>query len=188
MAQILKREPVYKGYSTIERVTARLDNGVEITREVESHGRAVAVLPYDPERRTALLVRQFRAPVMAASGAPSLLEAPAGMIDGDDTAEASVRREALEEVGLKLGDIERVAVAWPSSGVSTETMTLYLAQYAAADRIAPGGGLDSEQEHITVVETPLADLARLGQGDEAVDMKLMLLTQALRLKRPDLFA
>jgi len=188
MVQILKRETAYEGYSRIERVTARLDNGVEITREVESHGRAVAVLPYDPERRVALLVRQFRAPVMLASGAQSLLEAPAGMIDGEDGAEDSVRRKALEEVGLKLGAVERVALAWPSSGVSTETMTLCLAEYCAGDRVAKGGGLEAEQEHIHVAETPLADLLHLGAGEDAVDMKLLLLVQALRLKRPDLFA
>jgi 8-oxo-dGTP pyrophosphatase MutT (NUDIX family) len=109
------------------------------------------------------------------------------MIDGNDSLEASVRREALEEVGLQLGELDLVATIWPSPGVSTETMTLYLAEYAVTDRIASGGGLDQEQENITVLETPLADLANFEAG-QVVDMKLLVLIQALKLKRPALFA
>ena len=66
-------------------VTARLDGRAgNPARGGKHHGRvAVAVLPYDPARKTAMLVRQFRAPVKLASGADDLLEPPAGMIDGD---------------------------------------------------------------------------------------------------------
>ena len=187
MVEVLTREPVYRGYSTIEMVTVRLDDGGELQREVESHGRVVAVLPYDPERKTAMLVRQFRAAVKVTTGADELLEPPAGMIDGGDSLEDSVRREALEEVGLKLGALDLVATAWPSPGVSTETMALYLAPYGAKDRIAPGGGLEAEQENITVVETPLAELVNLGADGAIVDLKLLVLLQALRLRRSDLF-
>ncbi len=187
MVEILRREVVYQGYSTIEMVTARLDDGSELRREVESHGRVVAVLPYDPERKVAMLVRQFRPPVKLVNGADDLLEPPAGMIDGTDGGEDSVRREALEEVGLKLGVLDHVATTFPSPGVSTETMALYLAEYSPKDRIASGGGLDAEQENITVFETPLADLANLGAEGAVVDMKLLVLVQALKLNRPDLF-
>ncbi len=187
MVEIVKREQAYKGYSTIERVTVRLPDGSELKREVEHHGFAVSVLPYDPERKVAMLVRQFRSPVKLVTGADDLLEPPAGMIDGTDSVEDSVRREAMEEAGLMLGALEFVGAAWPSPGVSTETMTMYLAQYSAKDRITSGGGLDTEQENITVLETPLADLANLGGGGEVTDMKLLVLVQALKLKRPDLF-
>jgi nudix-type nucleoside diphosphatase (YffH/AdpP family) len=187
MVEIVKRAVAYKGYSTIETVTVRLADGSEMTREVESHGRAVGVLPYDPVRKTALLVRQFRAPVKVTTGQDDILEACAGMVDGEDAVEDTVRREALEEVGVKLGALEFIALAWPSAGVSTETMALYLAEYGATDRIASGGGLDAEQENIAVEETPLAALARLGADGEGVDMKLMVLVQALKLRRPDLF-
>jgi len=187
MPDIVKRAVVYKGYRTVELVTVRLADGSLLEREVQTHGHAVAVLPYDPERKVALLIRQYRMAVKVASGLDSLMEAPAGMIDGGDSADDTVRREAMEEAGVRLGALERVATAWPSSGVSTETMALYLAEYSAADRVAPGGGLAVEQEDITVLETPLADLVQLGAGGEIVDLKLLALVQALRLRRPDLF-
>jgi hypothetical protein len=46
----------YTGYVTVERLRIRLQDGVEFWREVERHGNAAAVLPYDAMRRSALTV------------------------------------------------------------------------------------------------------------------------------------
>ena len=185
MVEILSVKPVHQGWSSFSLVTFRLDNGSSIVREIEDHGCAAAVLPYDPDRRTALLVRQFRGPVWIAKG-EDFLEPPAGIIeDGEDPGDCA-RREAFEETGLKLGPLEPVGSYWSSPGVSTERTWLYLAAYAAADRTAAGGGVD-EHENIEVVETPLAELAaRLDRG-ELGDLKMLALAQALKLRRPELF-
>ena len=66
--EIFERQIAYAGYLTVERLRMRLTNGAEVSREVEWHGDATAVLPYDVERRSALVVRLFRAPVLVASG------------------------------------------------------------------------------------------------------------------------
>jgi nudix-type nucleoside diphosphatase (YffH/AdpP family) len=155
-------------------------------REVLEHGRAACVLPYDEERRRAVLVRQFRAPVYLASGEPVLLEAIAGMLDGEDAA-LTVRREALEEAGLRLESLEPVCEVWPSPGVMTERVSLFLAPYRLSDRVAAGGGLADEHEDIEVVELPLGDLANLADDGQLVDMKTLALVQTLRLRRPELF-
>src|SRR6185312_9104483 len=63
------------------------------TREIYERGDAATVLPYDPDRGTVLLVRQFRLPVYKTSGADSLLEACAGVLDGGEDAETCIRRE-----------------------------------------------------------------------------------------------
>jgi nudix-type nucleoside diphosphatase (YffH/AdpP family) len=163
-------------------------DGQEIWREVENHGNSVAVLPYDPGRRTALTVRMYRTPVLWAGGAEPLEEACAGMIDAtDDGPDQAVRREALEELGVALGEVEPVATVWPSPGVITERSHIFLAAFAGADRVAKGGGLESEHEEIEVVETGLAELARKADLGEIVDAKLLMLVQTLRLRRPDLF-
>ena len=97
------------------------------------------------------------------AGADALLEAPAGGLDEDDP-EACARREAEEEVGLVLRDLEPVAAAWTMPGVSTERLHLFLAPFRAADRIGEGGGLAEEHENIVVVETALARSRRDGRS------------------------
>jgi nudix-type nucleoside diphosphatase (YffH/AdpP family) len=185
--QIQERTTGYKGYLTIERLRVKLSDGSAVTREVESHGEAAAVLPYDAERRCALVVRLFRVPVFSVTQEPWLEEACAGMID-NELDEATARREALEELGVSLETLERVGRIWSSAGVSTERQSLFLAPYTAADRIGPGGGVASEHEGITVVERPLAQLStELDQGRIA-DGKLLTLMLALRLRKPALFS
>lgn len=185
-ADIIGRQVCYSGWLKLSVVSFRLPDGRTMRREIVEHGRSACVLPYDRERRTALLVRQFRAPLSLTEDDARLLEAIAGVTDGDETA-ATARREALEEAGVRLGDLEPVVCAWPSPGMLTERLQLYLAPYRAADRVAPGGGLAEEQEDIEVVEMPLADLAALADQGALTDMKTLALVQTLRVRHPQLF-
>ena len=50
--EILERQIAHAGYITVEQLRMRLSDGAEVSREVERHGDAVAVLPYDVERRS----------------------------------------------------------------------------------------------------------------------------------------
>jgi nudix-type nucleoside diphosphatase (YffH/AdpP family) len=178
-------ESVYEGWLCVRVVTYRSAAGETVRREVEDHGSAACVLPYDPERRTALLVRLPRAPMILA-GEPLSLEAPAGMLD-DDEPEACARREAMEEVGVRLDRLEPIAAVWPMPGVSTERLHLFLAPYAGTDRTGQGGGVEGESEDITVVEQPLTDLAAAADAGRLQDAKTLLLLTTLRLRRPELF-
>jgi len=152
---------------------------------IEDHGNAVCVLPYDPARRTAILVQQLRAPALYAAKQPHFLEAIAGSIDDGEDAESSAQREGVEEAGLQLRALDRVATAWAMPGVSTEQMDLFLGEYSAADRVGAGGGIDGE--NIEVIEMPLAKLAAMADSGGLQDMKTLLLLQTLRLRRPELF-
>ena len=89
------------------------------------------MLPYDVERRSALVVRLFRAPVLVAAGEEMSEEACAGMIENED-ADTAARREAYEELGVDLPSLEFVARVWSSPGVSTERQSLFLAPYRSA--------------------------------------------------------
>jgi nudix-type nucleoside diphosphatase (YffH/AdpP family) len=185
-AEILEKRTVHDGWAKYSVLRVRLPDGQTAKRELEEHGPAVAVLPYDAERRTALLVCQFRAPVLAAVGEVRLLEAIAGLTDGEPPAEA-VRREALEETGVQLKGLEAVGTVWTMPGLSTERMHLYLAPYTPGDRVEEGGGAHGEHENITVLELPLRELAAMADGGTLADMKTLVLVQTLRLKRPELF-
>ncbi len=177
---------LHKGWSSFLKLTIRTASGHTLQREVEDHGSAAAVLPFDAERRTGIMVRQFRPPVLHAGGPPHLLEAVAGILDEDDAA-ACAKREASEEVGLKLRSVAPVGTFWSSPGISTERIHLFLAPYEPADRVSEGGGLASEHEEIEVVERSLRELWAAFNAGEIADLKSFALLQALRLRHPDLF-
>jgi 8-oxo-dGTP pyrophosphatase MutT (NUDIX family) len=101
--------------------------------------------------------------------------------------EAAARREAGEELGVRLGDLELVARIWSSPGVSAERQSLFLAPYVPADRFGAGGGVVGEHEGITVVERPLRELFRDIEAGRVVDGKLVTLLLALRFRKPGLF-
>lgn len=178
---------VHEGWARYLVAEVMQDDGTRITREMEDHGRAVAVLPYDPVRRVATLVSQFRAPVLYSGGPPSHVEVPAGLLD-DGAPEDEVRREAAEETGLRLGVLDLVASAWTMPGISTERMDLFLAAYGESDRTGAGGGLAAEGEAVAVHEIPLPELLAMTRRGALTDMKSLLLLFALQLRRPELFA
>lgn len=56
----LPLEVIHRGWNTFGIATLTLPDGSAVRRALEDHGQAACVLPYDPERRVALLVRQAR--------------------------------------------------------------------------------------------------------------------------------
>lgn len=186
-AQIGGVRVVHDGWARYLVAEVIQPDGTRISREVEDHGRATAVFPYDPERKVAMLVSQLRAPLLYAGGPESILEAPAGLLE-DEAPEEGARREVSEETGIRLGALDLVASAWSAPGISTERMDLFLGAYSAADRIGVGGGLTDESEAVTVHEIPLAELAAMVGRGALSDMKTLVLLFALQIRRPDLFA
>ena len=184
--ELRKVETVYQGYVTLMSATFAGPGGTAFTREIEHHGRAACVLPYDPERKTALLVNLPRGPVIWAGGPPELLEAPAGMVEDEDPEETAIR-EAMEECGVRLERLEPVGSPFSTPGVSSERIDLFLAPYAAADRTGAGGGAGGEHENITVEAVPLGLLWGWVEQRRIEDLKSLALILALRVRRPELF-
>jgi nudix-type nucleoside diphosphatase (YffH/AdpP family) len=185
---ILHTRTIYDRWTKFLIATVRAPDGHAVEREIEDHGQAVCVLPYNVDRKTAILVRQMRAPVLFAVGAQEFTEAVAGVIERDEHADACARRETREEAGLELRSLQHVFTAWTMPGISTERMHFYLAVYDGEARPDVRGGLAGENEHTIAVEFPLAELARMAEEGELVDVKTLLLLQTLRLRQPGLFA
>jgi len=183
--RIRSEEVLWRGWSSFTRYVfdlRRRDGSVEtLAREVQDYGNAVAVLPIDPARGTVLLVRQFRLPAYLSGGDGMLIEACAGLIDGDETPEAAALREVEEELGYRVRDLVRVADAFVSPGAITERIVYFTARYAPADRVSTGGGAAGEGEDIEIIEMPLDDaLAAIADGRIA-DAKTIILLQQARL-------
>jgi nudix-type nucleoside diphosphatase (YffH/AdpP family) len=120
-----------------------------MTREAFVSGDAVTVLPYDTVRDRVLLIEQFRAgPLGRGDPLPWQLEAIAGRIDPGETPEDAARREAVEEAGLVLGQLEPVAEYYPSPGAMTEYIYSFVALCDLPDGVAGVFGAEEEAEDI----------------------------------------
>ena len=181
------KDVIYRGWTTFGVATFAEHDGTLVRRVFEDHGSAAVVLPYDPVRRLALIVRQRRVGPILCGEASDLAEAPAGGLDADNPETAAIR-EAYEEAGLRLHSLERVGAPFTMPSISTEQLHLFLASYGAEDRVAPGGGLEEEGEQIVIEEMPLADLAAHAAAGTLADLKTLVLVMALQLRRPELFA
>jgi nudix-type nucleoside diphosphatase (YffH/AdpP family) len=146
-------------------------------REAYDRGNGVVVLLHDPTAGTVILTRQFRLPAFVNGHADGMLiEAPAGLVDGDDP-EAAIRREAEEESGVRIGEISRLFELFMSPGSVTERVTFFAATYSHAQRVSAGGGIHDEGEDIEVLELPLVDALAMVERGEIVDGKTVLLLQ-----------
>ncbi|MET0461416.1 MAG: NUDIX domain-containing protein [Ilumatobacteraceae bacterium] len=151
-------------------------------REAYDRGNGVTILLYDPGAATVLLTRQFRLPAFV-NGHPDgmLIEAAAGLLDGDDP-ESAIRREAEEESGVRVGTITRLFELFMSPGSVTERVTFFAATYSHAQRVSAGGGVTAEGEDIEVLELPLVDALAMVRRGEIVDGKTVLLLQWAQLQ------
>lgn len=154
-------------------------------RQTYDRGDGAAILPFDPERGTVLLVRQFRWPAFVTGHKEPLIEACAGLLDKDD-AETCIRKEAEEELGYRLNGVKLLFTPYMSPGSVTERLWLFAARYSPADRISEGGGAPEEGEDIEVLEMPVDDAMAAISDGRIIDAKTILLLQHLKLN-PTLF-
>jgi ADP-ribose pyrophosphatase len=158
--EILSRERLHDGFYRFDRLQVRHErfDGTwtpPLVRELLVQRAAVAVLPFDPRREVVVLVEQFRAGCLDLPGEPWLLEAVAGLTDGDEAAEAVARRELAEETGLTAGRVIHACEYHSSPGGTSERVSVFIAEVMAPEA---GGifGLAHEHEDIRTHVLPLA--------------------------------
>jgi nudix-type nucleoside diphosphatase (YffH/AdpP family) len=149
-------------------------------RQTYDRGNGAAVLPYDPDRGTVLLIRQFRYPAFVNDHAEPLIEVCAGKLDADDP-ETCARKEAEEELGYRLGPVQPVFNVFMSPGSVTERLVLYVARYAPGDRVSAGGGHADEGEDIEVLEMTLDEAMAMIAAGDIIDGKTIMLLQHAKL-------
>jgi ADP-ribose pyrophosphatase len=188
-AELVRHEVAFQGYFKVGRYFFRhsLHRGGQsgvISREVFERGQAGAVLPYDPSRDEVILIRQFRAGSYVAGHHPFTWETVAGIIEENETAEKMIRREAVEEAGLQIGDVLPIANVMLTPGACSESCQIFLGR---VDTAKAGGvfGLASEGEDILVKVMSFADAYGLVERNEVDNAVGVIALQWLALHRDE---
>jgi nudix-type nucleoside diphosphatase (YffH/AdpP family) len=148
-------------------------------REIYDNGNSAVILPYDAQRQTVLLTRQLRLPMYLQDGLESSVEACAGKLD-DEKAETRIIKEMEEELGYRIGIVERLFELYVSPAAVMEKIEYFTCAYSPADKVSEGGGLAEEGEDIEVIESTLAEAAAMIEAGEIIDAKTVVLVQFLR--------
>lgn len=151
------------------------------SRETYDRGKGATILLYDRERRTVVLVRQFRYPAFVNGCDDLLIETPAGLLDNADP-EARIRAETEEETGFRIGTVERVFEATMSPGSVTERLFFFVAPYTPADRVSAGGGDAGEGEDIDLLELTIEEALAMIEDGGIRDGKTIMLLQYVALR------
>jgi ADP-ribose pyrophosphatase len=132
--------------------------------DVLRRGPAVAIVLYDPDRDSVVLVEQFRLPALLAGNSPWQIEAAAGLVGDGEVPEAVAIRETREETGLDLiGEPIPIRRYLPSPGGSDESVALFCGR---VDSSATAGvhGLVEEHEDIRVIVKPWIEIEAMLDG------------------------
>ena len=143
--EIVASEQVFDG--RVVRVfldDVRLPDGRTARWERVSHPGAVGIVPL-LGADTVVMVRQYRHAVRGV-----LLEIPAGKLDPGEPPLACAHRELAEEVGMKAGEMLKLAEFYNSPGYSDEYFHLYLARDLSAEKAEPEEDEFLELERISL--------------------------------------
>jgi nudix-type nucleoside diphosphatase (YffH/AdpP family) len=151
------------------------------TREAYDRGNGATCLLHDPETECVVLTRQFRLPVFLNGGLASLVETPAGLLDGAEP-EERMRAELIEETGFQVDTLTHLFDVYMSPGSVTEYLAFFKGTYRSGDRKTDGGGSYAEGEDIEVIEVPLYEAMMLIETGEIRDAKTIILLQHLAIE------
>lgn len=182
-------EVVWNGRFPLQRVRFRYlrRDGTpsdELTWEMWRRGRAVLILPWDPDTDRVALIEQFRLPALAAGYEPMCLECPAGLLEPGEEYGPAAARELGEETGLDADRIEELGRYMLQQGGCDEVVSMHLARVRLPEAGELGlRGLADEAEEIRVFVLPFdeaLDLVLSGRINNAPAMIALLWMQARR--------
>lgn len=184
--EVINKEIVFNDFFKIEKAKLKYEkfNGAmseTTTRLNFERGDAAAAIVYNTDTGKAILVNQFRYPCYSKARG-WLTEIVAGMMDSGETPEETIRREILEEIGYKVQTLQLLSTFFVSPGGSSERIFLYLALVNNDNKINKGGGLESENEDLKILEYNLDELSELLSKNELQDAKTIIAVNYLLTK------
>ena len=143
---------------------------------------AVAIIPCLKPSNRLILIRQYRPPADS-----YVIEFPAGLIDGGETAESTAIRELYEETGYT-GTIKKMTMpVYNSPGLTSETVNIAIMDIQETDQcnINPEQHLEDGEDIETII-VPITNLqtfiAEAHDRGDAIDSKVMSFVQAYEMK------
>ena len=166
--EVIKDKVLSDNYFILRNITYDLTrkNGdvIRHKREVYDRGNGATILLYNPDKKSVVLIRQFRV---------------ATWVNGnDDEPEVCIRKEAVEETGYAVSEVRKVFELYMSPGGVTEIVHFFIARYDDSIRANSGGGV--EDEDIEVLELPFAQALEMMKSGEIRDGKAVILLQYLQ--------
>ena len=178
----IKKTTLSKEWARLDRIDYdyQFKNGEwkSVSRECYNRGNGAAILLYNSKKGSVILTKQFRMPIYEQNPLEGMsIEVCAGAIDNNDGALETILRETEEEVGYKINNAQQVLSAYTSPGALTEKMYLFVAEYSDEMQVNDGGGLESENEEIEVLELPFSKAIEMIKTEEIIDAKTIMLLQ-----------
>lgn len=157
--ELLHSEALFQGWYRVDRFHVRVqmpDGGWSkpFSREIfDGNKEVMSVLLFDPKEDKVVMVEQFRAAPMSLGDDPYMIENVAGVIDPGETAEAAARREAMEEAGCDVTELQKISAYYPSPGCMAEHITVFVGRTKApADGIILGLAEEGEYTRVHVMD------------------------------------
>ena len=188
--RVLDDTLVWSGHYAMRRLTLQhrrfAGNWSEpIVREIFERGDAVAVLPYDPQSDSLVMIEQFRPGAMRGDDSPWMLELIAGVVESGETDADVVHREAMEEAACELSQLEPIATVFPSAGACSEQVRLFCGRVSRA-AIGELHGLQEEGEDILVHSVPREQALQMLRDDQIPNGHTLIALQWLQIHGDDL--
>ena len=150
-------------YLQFERFDGKWSNSVH--RYNLDRGEAAGALIYLTDKQSFVFVRQFRYAVYSKGEKGWIDEIVAGVMEGDDTPLACIRRECIEEAGYQIDTFYPMGWFYVSPGITNERVHLFIGLCTSNFKKFSGGGLSEENEDLQLVEMPKDEaLQRLKEG------------------------
>ncbi|MEX0967676.1 MAG: NUDIX hydrolase [Bacteroidia bacterium] len=164
---------IHDGFLQIEKQYFTSEGDESFDREVITRQDAAGIVLYNQSRKTVVLVRQFRAPVLGQDD-PYVLEIPAGLLEKDEEPEKTIIRETLEETGYQIHKPRLIQTFYTSVGYTTERCHIYYAGVTDDDKTGKGGGVAEETEYLEIVEMPVSEVMQLLDEGKISDGKTIV--------------
>jgi len=145
----------------VRRDKVTLPNGLETSRDVVQHPGAVVILPVKEDKKTLVIVKQYRHAV-----GESIFEFPAGTLEKGEKPLECAKREIIEEASLASNKMTELGILYPAPGFCNEKQYLFLAEELSFAE-APG----DEDEIIEVCEVAKDEFETMITQGQIIDAK-----------------